>query len=474
MTASSKLASAELVNIIYDDLRLGQSASLTHILTEKDIALFAAMSGDVNPAHLDRDYAALDRFHGIIGHGLWTGALFSTLLGTQLPGAGTIYLAQDLSFLRPVRLGDTVTATITLREKPADQKPRVTFSCIAVNQCQETVLEGTAIVLAPTETIRRPRPDLPEFELRQHERMRALISACDALPPLPTAIVHPVQAEILQAVQDAVQHRLIKPILIGPLPRIHAAAEAARIDLSDWEIIAADHSHAAASEAVKRAAAGQVSAIMKGTLHTDELLAPVVARDSGLRTERRMSHVYVMDQPHYHKLLLVTDAAINIAPDLLTKADILRNAADLWRVLTGQQTPKIALLAAVETVNPAMPATLDAAALCKMAERGQITDILADGPLAFDNAISLQAAKTKGLVSAVAGDADIVLAPDIEAGNVLAKQMSFLGGVEAAGIVLGARVPIILPSRADSLRARLLSCALAVLTAAARREGRIK
>ncbi len=315
----------------------------------------------------------------------------------------------------------------------------------------------------------------PEIQVRSHERYHQAIAACASLPALVTAVVHPVHESDLESVQDAVREHLITPVLIGPSARIRAAAATAGIDLSGWEIIDTEHSHAAAETAARLASEGSVEAIMKGSLHTDELLSPVVAHGSRLRTERRISHSFVMDTAGYDKWLIITDAVVNISPDLCAKADICRNATDVWHVLTREnRPPNIAVLAAVEVVNPAMQATIDAAALCKMAERGQITDCLIDGPLAFDNAVSREAAERKGIVSPVAGDADILLVPDIEAGNILAKQLTFMSRADAAGIVMGARVPVILTSRADNVRARLLSCALAVLVAAARREGRIK
>jgi phosphate acetyltransferase len=315
----------------------------------------------------------------------------------------------------------------------------------------------------------------PEVQVRSHDRYHEVMQACASEPPLVTAVVHPVNLSDMASVQDAVRENLIRPILVGTEGRIRKAAESAGVDLSPWEIVDAAHSHAAADKAAALASSGAVQAIMKGSLHTDELLGPIVAHSSGLRTERRLSHSYFMDAPGYHKWLIVTDAVVNIAPDLNTKADICRNAIDAWLALTGEQRkPKIAVLAAIEVINPAMPATLDAAALCKMAERGQITGCIIDGPLAFDNAIDREAARQKGIVSDVAGDADILLTPNIEAGNILAKQLTFLSHADAAGIVMGAKVPVILTSRADNLRARLLSCALAVLVAKARREDRIK
>lgn len=312
--------------------------------------------------------------------------------------------------------------------------------------------------------------------LTSSEYFRLALGRCEALPAVRTGVVHPVKANVIEAVADAVSEQLIAPVLIGPAGRIHAAAQEAGIDISPWEIVDTEHSHEAAAKAVSLAAAGELDALMKGSLHSDELLGAVVRSDSGLRTERRISHAFVMHIESYPKPFIITDAAVNIAPDLMTKADIVQNAVNLWHVaLNGiDELPKVAVLAAVETVNPHMTATLDAAALSKMADRGQITGAIVDGPLAFDNAISAAAAKEKGIASAVAGHADILLVPEIEAGNMLAKQLTFLSGADAAGIVLGARVPIILTSRADNLRARLLSCALAALLAEARRTGRIK
>jgi len=303
----------------------------------------------------------------------------------------------------------------------------------------------------------------------------AILELCRPLAAARTAVVHPVRPSAIEAVDEASRAGLIVPTLVGPRARIEAAADEARIDISSWEVVDTEHSHAAAARAVELAAGKHVDAIMKGALHTDELLGAVVSIGSGLRTERRISHAYLMSIASYPKPFMITDAAVNILPDLAAKADIVQNAVDLWHVVLGDRIPpKVAILCAVETINPKMAATLDAAALCKMTDRGQITGCLMDGPLAFDNAISADAAQEKGIVSVVAGHADILVVPDIEAGNMLAKQLTFLGGAEAAGIVLGARVPVILTSRADGERTRLLSCALAVLLAEAHRQGRIK
>lgn len=463
-----------LENVTFDELTLGRQASLVKTLTQDDIDLFAAMSGDVNPAHMDPTFAKSDIFHGIVGHGMWSGSLISALLGTVLPGPGTIYLEQDIKFKKPVRIGDTITITLIVRDKRAD-KTIVLFDCKGVNQRGEIVVEGLATVLAPTQKIRVEKMNLPHIEIQNHDRFQGIIQSCRCMGALCTAVVHPVKANVLEAVADSVKAGLIVPILVGPASKIKAAAKDAGIDISPWELIDTEHSDAAARRAVELAATGIVEAIMKGSLTTHELLAAIVPTTSNLRTQYRISHAYVMDVPSYHKPLIITDAAINIAPSAAEKADICQNAINLWRVLHGEdKKPKVAILAAIELVNPRMQATVDAAILCKMADRGQITDGILDGPLAFDNAISKQAASDKGIVSSVAGDADILLVPEIESGNILAKQLTFLGHADAAGIVLGARVPIILVSRADSLRTRLLSCALAVKMAAARRAGTIK
>jgi phosphate acetyltransferase len=295
-----------------------------------------------------------------------------------------------------------------------------------------------------------------------------LLARCASLEPIPTAVVHPCEATALSGAIEAGQKRLIVPILVGPAAKIRETAAKARIDLGKVEIVDVPHSHAAAEKAVELVRNGKAEVLMKGSLHTDELLGAVVARETGLRTGRRMSHVFVMDVPNYHKVLIITDAAINIAPTLEDKVDICQNAIDLCRLI-GVERPKVAILAAVETVTSKMPATLDAAALCKMADRGQITGGMLDGPLAFDNAISKEAAEVKGIVSEVAGDPDILLVPDLEAGNMVAKLLAFLSKADSAGLVLGARVPIILTSRADSVRARIASCAVAMLAAHARR-----
>jgi phosphotransacetylase len=296
-----------------------------------------------------------------------------------------------------------------------------------------------------------------------------LLARCQSLEPVPTSVVHPCEESALAGAVEAAHKGLIAPILVGPAAKIAATARSGGIDLGNIQILDVPHSSAAAAKSVELIRKGETELLMKGSLHTDELMAAIVSREGGLRTGRRISHVFVMDVPTYHKVLIVTDGAINIAPTLEDKVDICQNAIDL-AISLGLERPKVAILAAVETVTSKMPATIDAAALCKMAERGQIKGAILDGPLAFDNAISRQAALTKGIVSEVAGDPDILLAPDLEAGNILAKQLSFLANADSAGLVLGARVPVILTSRADSVRSRIASCAVAMLAAHARRQ----
>lgn len=295
-----------------------------------------------------------------------------------------------------------------------------------------------------------------------------LLARCETLAPAPTAVVHPCEESALAGAVEAARKGLIDPYLVGPAGKIAEVAESCGIELNKLKVVDTPHSHASAARAVELVREGKAEILMKGSLHTDELMSAIVSREGGLRTGRRISHVFIMDVPTYHKVLLVTDAAINIAPTLEDKVDICQNAIDL-AISLGLDKPKVAILAAVETVTSKMPATLDAAALCKMAERGQIKGGILDGPLAFDNAISAQAAETKGIKSAVAGDPDILLAPDLEAGNILAKLLSFLANADSAGMVLGAKVPVILTSRADSVRSRIASCGVAKLVAYARR-----
>ncbi len=452
-------------NRTFDDIEIGDTASVTRTLTPDDIRLFAAVSGDVNPAHMDPDYAETDMFHHVVAHGMWGAGLISAVLGTELPGPGTIYRSQSLRFLAPVSVGDIITASVTVTEK-AEQDHVILLDCRCVSAGGREVITGQAEVAAPSEKVSRPRVPLPEIRLIGHEGHRRLLEQVGTQGPIETAVAHPCSPDAIIAVADAAGGRMITPILVGPEARIRQSAQAAGRSIDTFRIVDVPHSHAAAAEAVALVNKGEAGLLMKGSLHTDELMSAVLASDAGLRTERRISHAYIMDVPGHARPLIITDAAINIEPTLDDKADILRNAIDLAHVM-GIERPKVAILAAVETVNPKMRTTLEAAALCKMADRGQIAGAIVDGPLAFDNAVSAQAAEEKRIVSSVAGQADILMVPNLEAGNMLAKQLTFLGGADAAGVVLGARVPIILTSRADSVRTRLASCAVALLLARA-------
>ena len=450
-------------NRTFDELQIGDSAGIERRLTMDDIKLFAVMSGDVNPAHVDEDFAKSSRFQEIIAHGMWGGALISTVLGTEMPGPGTIYLGQTLRFRAPVGLGDVLKVTVRVREKD-DEKKRVTFDCFCTNQDGRHVIEGVAEVLAPTEKIRRARTIMPRVRLAERAKLHELLDAATQPEPVAMAVVHPVDEQALLGALESAQAGLIVPVLVGPEARIRQAADAAEVDISGFRIIDVPHSHAAAEQAVALARSGAVQAIMKGSLHSDELLREVVRRNSGLRTERRISHVSAFDVPTYPRPLFITDAGINIDPTLEEKVDIVQNAIDLAHAI-GIAQPRVAILSAIETVNPRIRSTVEAAALCKMAERGQISGAVLDGPLAFDNAVSETAAATKGIVSEVAGRADILVAPDLEAANMLVKQLTYLADASGAGLVVGARVPIVLTSRADDAITRMASCALALLLA---------
>lgn len=450
-----------LENYPYDEIEVGDSAYIQRTLTMADIQAFAAVSGDTNPAHMDPEYANDTLFHGVIGHGMWGGSLISTVLGTVFPGPGTIYLEQNLRFSRPVRIGDSLTVTVTCSTKHDDKKA-IDLECTLVNQKDERVLSGSARVLAPTKKLRIPRIHAPTISLFDPIGQHAhLLNLGAHLEPVVCGVVHPCDQESLQGAMEAHHAGLIKAVLIAPEKKLRALAAQVNIDISAATVIDVPHSHAAAEMAAQMAADKKLEALMKGSLHTDELIHAVVMQP-GLRTGRRMSHVFRCQVPMYPKPLYITDAALNIAPTLAEKADIVQNAIDFAHVM-GLEEPKVAILAAVETVNPSMPSTLDAAALCKMADRGQIKGGVLDGPLAFDNAISAHAAQIKHIDSPVAGQVDILVAPHIEAGNMMIKQVEILAGASGAGIVLGARVPIALTSRSDTAMARSASALLVKL-----------
>lgn len=453
-------------NRLFDEIEIGDSATLKRTLTEQDITLFAVMSGDINPAHVDPEYATETFFREVIGHGMWSAALISTVLGTDFPGPGTIYLGQNLRFRRPVKVGDTIAIKVTAKEKDA-AKGKVILETECMNQDGEIVVSGTAEVIAPKQKVRRPRVQLPEVHFDDKEqRFRHIMSRVKArkLAPVTAAIVHPVDAASLVGAVTAAAQGCIAPVLVGPERLIQEAAKAAEVDISGFKIKPAGTSREAIAIAVRMAREGEVQGIMNGSSPAEDLVVQVVSATNGLRTDRRISHVHAFDIPTYPKPLFVTDTMINIAPGLTEKREICQNAIDLARWLQ-IPAPKVALLAAVETINPRMEATIHAATLCKMAERGQISGGILDGPLTVDHAVSLKAAKHPGIRSAVAGQADILLAPDLESGNMIARQLAALADALSAGIVLGARVPIALSGRSDDRLSWAVSAALVQVVA---------
>lgn len=453
-------------NRTFDEIQLGESITRSHQLTRPDVEALAFVSGDVDPFHTDAQSTRQDTMSA---EGVAAEALVSALLQRRLPGPGTVIVAQDLRFGGSMRVGDQIAGTLTVKEKRADSH-QIVFDCHVVNGDVD-LITGSVTVVAPTQRISFTDMATPEIVLRHTDVFSRLLKRCEGIPPVVCAVVHPCDHDSLMGPLESARRGLIVPVLVGPEAKIRAVAQSAGTDLAGLRIVNTEHSHEAADKAVAMARAGEVQALMKGSLHTDELMGAVVAGATGLRTARRISHVFVLDVPAYPRMLLITDAAINVAPDARDKADIVQNAIDLAHVL-GIDEPRVAILAAVETVNPDMQSTVDAAILCKMADRGQITGGLLDGPLAFDNAVSEEAARTKKIVSVVAGRANILLAPDLEAGNMMAKQLQYLAGADSAGIVLGARVPIVLTSRADSVRSRLASTVVMALLADSQRPKR--
>ncbi|WP_375553933.1 bifunctional enoyl-CoA hydratase/phosphate acetyltransferase [Roseovarius mucosus] len=452
----------KIENRVFDELQVGQSQSLRRLCTQDDLLVFANMSGNHNPMHLyDLDGDGDGQPEAYVP-GMFLGALISAVLGNLLPGAGTLYRAQSLVFHNHAHAGDEVESRVTVTDRN-DRDMTVTLAT-EVRRLRDDALivSGVAVVEAPRRKLNYSSHDLPGLIVQRHRHFEKLLKRAEPLEPLVTAVVCPEEVNSLGGALRARAHTLIAPILIGNPIRIAAAAQALEADLTGIEIIAEPDPEAAARRAVALVQAGRAGAVMKGHLHTDQLLRAVLDKAAGLRTGRRLSHVFVMDVPGLAHLLLVTDAAINITPDLRAKMDIVQNAIDLALSL-GIEMPKVGVLSAVETVNPDLPSSIDAALLSKMAERGQITGGLVDGPLAMDNAVDMAAARTKGLSSPVAGRADILVVPNLDAGNMLAKQLTYLAHAEAAGVVLGARVPIILNSRADDDMARLASCAVAAL-----------
>jgi len=460
-----------LENKTFAEIAVGDSASLTRALRYEELETWAAVTGNVNLVDAVESAAREGIAKEGGAFGMWGASLFSTIVSTELPGAGTQIRSAHLNYHRPIVIDNEVTATVTVTGKNAADGSLI-LDCQCVDADGNQYITATAEVTAPTKKIREPIRRLPEIRLQREERFSELLDLAAAVEAMPTAVVHPCSDDALIGPIQAAERNLIKPILVGPEAKIRSIADAQGLDISPYPLIDVGHSHQAAEQAVAMVRAGEAEILMKGSLHTDELLHAVLQPDTGIRTERRLSHCFLLAVPTYARPFILTDAAINIAPDLVTKRDICQNAIDIAHAM-GLEEPKMAILAAVESVNPAMPATLDAAALCKMADRGQIKGAILDGPLAFDNAVDEEAARTKGIVSPVAGKADILLVPDLEAGNMLAKQLIFMAHAEAAGIVAGAQVPIVLTSRADSVRTRLASCAVAALLVKAAREGMV-
>ena len=453
-----------LTNVTFDEIKIGNSATVTRRLSRTEIEALALVGGDVDAFHIaEGDNASPD---AVQTEAVGAEALVSSLLNRKLPGPGTVIVSQELTFDGNVKTGDELVAKVTARKK-VPKGNLVVFDCYVRSDGKDLV-SGTVTVRAPKTRLHYANLATPQVLLRRTDKYARLLKRCEPLPPVKCVVAHPCDHDSLVGPVEAARLGLIEPILVGPQARIQSVAKAEGVDISPFRIVSTEHSLASAIQAVALVRAGEGEALMKGSLHTDELMSAVVSSATGLRTTSRISHVFVMDVPTYPQALFITDAAINIAPGLEDKLHITQNAINLAHDL-GLAEPKVAILSAVETINPKIPSTLDAAALCKMADRGQITGAILDGPLAFDNAINEQAAKTKKIVSAVAGKADILLVPDLEAGNMLAKQLQYLAGADAAGIVLGARVPIVLTSRADNVRTRLASIAVMKLVAHARR-----
>jgi phosphate butyryltransferase len=458
----------KLTNRLFDEIAIGDSASIRRVCTESDLYVFANVSGNLNPANLPDLEARFDTDGdpdtGAVAPSMWLASLIGNVIGTRLPGPGALYRAQTLVFRDRARVGDELQVTVTVADK---REPRLLLLDTRIERLGGTtggqsIAEGQAEVFAPQRRIEIADAELPEVLVRRHEQFDRLLAACAGLPPLPTAVVCPDDPASLEGALQARDAGLIAPVLVGAEAEIRETAAGLERDLSGVPIVNVTSDEDAARRAIALAREGRVRAVMKGHLHTDTLLAAIVRRDDGLRTGRRISHVYVMDLPGVADLLFISDAAINIAPDLEAKVDIVQNAIDLARAC-GLPEPRVGILSAVETVTPTIPSTIDAAVLSKMAERGQITGGLVDGPLAMDNAVDLHAARTKGITSLVAGRAQVLIVPNLESGNMLAKELTFLAHAEAAGLVLGAQVPVMLTSRADDARSRLVSCALALL-----------
>lgn len=455
-----KTIMSRFTNTTWDRLELGAEAKVSRLCVTDDLFVFANASGNLNPLHLPDQDGDGDGKPEAMAPSMWVASLISAVLGNLLPGPGTLFRSLSLEFHDRAFAGDELTAGVRLIGKSDGDVAR--FAAWVERSDGTKIVSGEAEVIAPPKSMSFDLTDIPGLVVQRHAHFDRLLTLAEPLPSIRTAVVAPEDESSLSGALLARDHTLIEPVLIGSRGRIIEAARMIDRSLEGLEIIDEPDHDAAAACAVALVHEGRAGAIMKGYLHTDQLLHHVLKSDGGLRTARRMSHVFVMDVPGLDHLLMVTDAAINIAPDLETKVDIAQNAIDLALAI-GIEMPKVGVLSAVETVTPKIPSTLDAAILSKMAERGQIRGGLVDGPLAMDNAIDINAARTKGIKSLVAGRADILLVPNLEAGNMLAKELTFIAHAEAGGLVMGARCPIVLTSRSVSDKTRLASCAIAAL-----------
>ena len=448
-----------LVNRTYDELQVGDVAELRRLITADDLYVFAVASGNTNPMHLQDSDLDGNGTTERVAPGMFVASLISAVLGTKLPGPGTLYRRQTIDFLARAHAGDEVVVRAEVLAK-TDGTVRLKTEVRRITD-DAVILTGEAEVLAPTEKFDREGVEVPGLVVQRHRHFEALLERARPLQALPTAVVCPDDANSLGGALLAAKESIITPILIGSEAGIRKAAEEMGADLTGIEVIDVPGDAAAAERACALVHEGRAAAVMKGHLHTDDLLRAMLDKENGLRIGRRFTHVFVMDVPGQPEPLFVTDAAINIAPDLPAKVDICQNAIDLARSLG--MDPRVGVLSAVETVNPAIQSSIDVALLSKMADRGQITGGQVEGPLAMDNAVDMAAARTKGLTGNVAGRANILVVPGLDAGNMLAKQLSFMSHAEGAGLVLGAKVPVILNSRSDSPMSRLASCAVAAI-----------
>ena len=448
-----------LVNRTYDELQVGDVAELRRLITADDLYVFAVASGNTNPMHLQDSDPDGNGITERVAPGMFVASLISAVLGTKLPGPGTLYRRQVLDFHARAHAGNEVVVRAEVMAK-ADGIVRLKTDVRRIAD-DVMILTGEAEVEAPTEKFDRDGIEIPGLVVQRHRHFEALLQRARPLQALPTAVVCPDDANSLGGALLAARESIITPILIGSEAAIRKAAKAMGADLTGIGVIDIAGDAAAAERACALVHEGRAAAVMKGHLHTDDLLRAMLDKTNGLRIGRRFTHVFVMDVPGQPEPIFVTDAAINIAPDLPTKMDICQNAIDLARSLG--MDPRVGVLSAVETVNPAIQSSIDAALLSKMADRGQITGGQVEGPLAMDNAIDMGAARSKGLTGNVAGRANILVVPGLDAGNMLAKQLAFMSHAEGAGLVLGAKVPVILNSRSDSPMSRLASCAVAAI-----------